>query len=330
MTPFPAVNPGSPELLSFIRLKDFEVSWAGPHPRLDGFCFGSESGELLHTNSDGRPPSEARDKVSPSGEAINGIAFLRHWMAVSTRHEVVVFTLPRGKGSWPLIAEVPVGAHGVIASPNGHHLAALCPSSGEEVIACAARRGGVGAMEFRGEEQRQTLSTLGFAGLDVVDVCPLGFDAPSRGAAAVGKDGTIILFRDVLRDRSPGTVRYGTIEGVAYRLLSARGYLFLLTSAGLYVIEGLIDHFLKGRSEHPVTPVLVVPMEAVDIYPGGDRWVLIVMPDGVLRLDVDLLEHITPATLSRGEIRELRPTPMSPAWSRKELPQSSRPVLAGA
>jgi hypothetical protein len=182
-------------------------------------------------------------------------------------------------------------------------------------------------LEFKGEDQQHTLSTLTFDGLDVVDVCPLGMQAAPEGAAALGRDGTLILFRDALRDSQPGTVRYETIRGTAYRLLCARGYLFLLTSEGLYVIAGLIDRFLSGGANNSVTPVLVVPMEAVDMNLIGDKWIWIVTPDGVLRFDIDTLERITPSNLAVGKLIKPSPISITPTWHRQTVEQSSRPVL---
>src|SRR5262249_10135577 len=130
-----------------------------------------------------------------------------------------------------------------------YRLISLQTSGGQEIVASAVRRGGVAAMVFRGEDPKHTVSTFTFNGLGVVDLCPLGRDAAPEGAAALGRDGTLILFRDVLHDRHPGTLKYESIKGTAYRLLSARGYLFVLTSEALYVIAGLVDRFLNDRAQ---------------------------------------------------------------------------------
>ena len=36
-----------------IRIRDFEICWAGPNPVGPGLCFGSEEGWLLFTDADG-------------------------------------------------------------------------------------------------------------------------------------------------------------------------------------------------------------------------------------------------------------------------------------
>jgi hypothetical protein len=76
--------------------------------------------------------------------------------------------------------------------------------------------------------------------------------------------------------------------------------------------------------------VLPLPMEAVDAYLGGERWVWIVMPNGVLRLDVELLAQMTAAKCAQSEFTNLSPTSMTPDWQKQEVEQDSRPVLAGA
>ena len=364
MMVFPPVRKGTHDLISSLRFEDFEVSWAGPCLRKDLFAFGSEDGRLLFADLDGVVQGKA-EKAAPSGEAINGVACFDRWMSVSTRSEVMLWTIPL-PGETLMGARIPFGVHGVIVGQSGYFLAplghagllfyhpeigreqpitvsrsvsedsyfyrviSLRAGNGEEIVACAMRRGGVAAMTFKGMDHQHTVSTLTFDGLDVIDLCPLHVDKFPEAAAAVGRDGTIILFKDVLHDRHPGTIKYDSISGTAYRILIARGYLFLLTSEGLYVIAGLIDLFLNHTAENPVTPVLAVPMEAVDANLGSQQWLWIVMNEGALRFDVELLDHITPANLEHGELREMRATVIAPSWRSKQQEQKSTVVLAQA
>jgi hypothetical protein len=375
MTAFPAASKGSRELVSSIRFQDFDVSWAGASVRKDLFCFGSEDGRFLLADADGVVKDEPQE-WAPSKEAINGVAFIEGSASVSTRNEVMLWTQDPEDKERQLAARIPVGAHGVIAGHCGYFFAplglggllacragdakplavimksqtmeeryfyrviSLPASDGREVVVCATRKGGLASMEFTGETQQNTLNTLTFSGVDVVDVCALNVTAAPMGVAALGKDGTVVLSRDVLRDDCPRTVKYEPVRGTAYRILSARGYIFLLTSEGLYVSSGFIDRFLSGGALTSVTPGLALAMEAVDANLGSDQWLWIVMPDGVLRFDVELLDRITASTQGNGgpkgdgsisaapvwhpqEVRQI-----SPAWERRELQQSSKPVLA--
>lgn len=322
MNDFPAAAKGRRELISLIALPDFEPSWGGPSFHGDGFCFGSEDGRVLLTDLDGVPRGPA-ETLSNLGEAINGLAFIApRWLSFSTRDELVILTLSKTK---PIVgATLPGGAHGVIASRSGYFLAPLGSSglmvcrptedshqsitvsrgtaeaidiyqvtifpdgSGRETVACAARMGGVAAMYFAGDSGNDGLSILTLKDLDVVDVCPVSPGNPAL--AALATDGTVILFNDAVRDRTPFTVRYEGLKGVAYRLLSCRGYLFLLTSQALYVIADLVKLSLSGFKGDVTTPMLAVPMQGIDANLCDDDWLIVVTPDGALRFDVQLLD----------------------------------------
>jgi hypothetical protein len=335
MTNFPAAVKGHRELISFISLADFEPSWGGSSFRGDGFCFGSEDGRILLTDVDGIPKGPP-ETLSRLGEAINGLAFIApRWLSFSTRDELVILTL-----SQPIFAAtIPGGAHGVIASASGYFLAPLGTSglmvcrptgdshqeinistgsaeniniyqvitfpvgAGREIVACAARTTGVAATCFMDGSGNDGMSILTLNGLDVVDLCSVKPCDPA--IAAVATDRTLILFRDAVRDRAPFTVRYACFKGVAYRLLCCRGYLFLLTSEALYVIADLVKLFLSGLKGEPITPVLEVPVEAIDANTCGDDWVIIVTPDGALRFDVGLLDAYLASSQGRGPSTEL-------------------------
>ncbi|MGL4553175.1 MAG: hypothetical protein ACRC33_18575 [Gemmataceae bacterium] len=345
MTAFPPAVDGVRELITSIPMPaGFEPSWAGAAPG-GGFAFGSEDGLGLVTDVNGRVVRHP-GLVNLSREAVNGMAFLPPWTAVSTRNEVTV-TSEEHK----TIATVPAGAHDVVAGsgcffaplgrqgllsdipthgdknlytihrgPGDHsffyRVISLRPPGGRELVACAMRRGGVAAAEFRGGTFHD-YNTLSFDNLDVVGVCALRPGEPSTSAAALGIDGTLILFEDVLGGPSPVTVRYPVITGTAYRVLSARGLLFVLTSHALYGILGLIEPGLNGDAR--MTPIFALPLEAVDMFLAGDRWLLIILPDGVLRLDIELLAEMKPADLQRFERRDVTPTRLDPVWTEKAV-----------
>ena len=363
MKVYPLARRASGDLITSIDLENFQVSWAGGCPsNLGNFCFGSEDGHIMFTNSDGFKVAELKEPCT-SGEAVNGVAFIQNWMSVTSRKEITLSHLVPDKGFKG--AAFPIGAHGVVAGGNSfffapagpagmvffrpaevpeqnatisdseaepinvYHLITLQSSTGQEVIACACRQKGIGVMEFMGEDQPHKLNTMTFDGVDLIDLCPLNNSRGSLAVAAVSKDGAFHLFHNLLRDRNAKTIKFQTIQGTAYRLFSARGYLFLLTNVGLYVIAGLVDHFLKGSPGNPDVHVLPLPMEAVDANLASDDWVLIIMPDGVLRLDIRLLDQSSPTSLN-DKVREPRPIVNDAIWSRHGIPQHSSPMLVKA
>jgi hypothetical protein len=257
-------------------------------------------------------------------------------------------------------ALIPVGAHDVIAGVHGSFFSPLgrlgllhyrpqeggtqtvtvssAGSGGElyvyrvismedhgrqEVVACATRLGGVAAMEYQGEDRENRLKTITFAGLDVVDICPLKFGSNRTGAVAIGRDGTIVLFDDVLAILHPRTIKYPSIRGTAYRVLSIRGYLFVLTSKALYVIEDLVDRALAGVLGDYVTPVLTLEMDAIDASLVNDKWVMVVLSDAVLRFDLSLLDRLPQVSGAGSQFSDVKPVLTSPVWQSREVIQTS-------
>jgi hypothetical protein len=352
----------SSRLIVPIPLDDFAVSWAGPSGR-DDFCFGSEDGKLRFTTVDGESIGGLTSGLE-NAEAVNGVAFIGDVIAVSTRNEVTFWTVPQSEGKKALRAVFNCGAHGVVATAEGYFFAPLertglmkvrashdevqpvkisrarhpildyykvigLHSYGRpEVLACAARYGGVAAMELMQEDDCGQISSITFPGLDVVDVCSLGSGVTPPAVAAFGKDGTLVLLRDVLSDRSPVTMKFDEIRGKAYRLFSARGSIFLLTSTGVYVLSALAQRFLRGEPvERTPTAVCGVRLEAVDANLCGERWLLVVMPHGVLRFDLDLLIGSPPASESVEEERPFNPRLIQPAW---ESHEEAAELMAGS
>ena len=68
-----------------------------------------------------------------------------------------------------------------------------------------------------------------------MDICAIG-GAGSLAVAAVARTGTLILLRDVFLDKHPLTMKFDNVKGTAYRLLSCRGHLLLLTNRAMYVL----------------------------------------------------------------------------------------------
>lgn len=359
-------NGGVPHpLFTPIPLQDFPVSWVGPHPSQPGFCFGSEDGMLLFTDE-----RFARllgpGKGSASGEAINGVAYSGHWIAVSTRADVTIGSLREDEGKKGVVG-APFGAHSIVAAPSGyfaapmgrtgvmmlkagsspgdavgvltsdkegmyfHRVIALPGRGGKDLLVCAAGQGGIGITELQWGEPTYTMRVATFAGLDVVDVCPVASDPKSPAVAAVSRDGTLILVGDVLHDSMPVNITFKAVQGVAYRVLRRGEDLYLLTSRALYVLKKLAARLAAGVSLGKVTtPIRVVPMEAVDASIIHDRWLFLVMPDEVLRGDVHVIEHVNAHDLvaGGGEVQEALPETLDRHWKIYGVSQKAQQLIS--
>jgi len=97
----------------------------------------------------------------------------------------------------------------------------------------------------------------------------------------------------------------------------------------MYVLARFVDRFLAGEPVGTTTtPMLVLHMEGTDANLCGDRWLLVVMSDGVRRYDLGRIHDSVPDFIARGEIEEMHPIAISPAWKRQRIQQSRQ--LVGA
>jgi hypothetical protein len=350
----------SDDLSSVIRFDGFEVCWAGSAPRENALCFGSEDGRLLLTNESGEGLSSPTT-LSRSGEAINAVAWLPDWVSVTTRHEVNLQKLSTGKRGQ---ATLPNGAHAVVATEAGYFVCAagrlglvlarpdpdlshspfivgspeenaryfyriinLRAPAGGEVLACATRKDGIAALEFRGEQENYSLDTISSPGFDVVDVCALEPGLDSLALAALGRDGMLVFFRDVLVDKHPVTMKFKNLPGIAYRVLSCRGDIYLVTSKGLFVLGKLAERVLQGDVSRPtMTPMLTLPMEPVDANLAHDRWLLVVDSEQVRKFDVGRIhESIAAGLVQANGVQKLEALAeiLSPTWEARAIPQRS-------
>lgn len=341
-----------------IKLSGFEVSYVGEGPSQDMLCFGSDEGQLVLESMKGHV-RQGPFVGSESREAINGVAFIGQHIAVSTRNELTLFTVQPNAPRQAKRVVVPAGAHGVTAAPSGqfvaplgtpgvlfiapsegeeqririsrpkdrefyfYRVAALAPSEGPEVLVCATRGGGLTSILASGHGERRMFTWMTFPGLDAVDVCALGTGLREPAACVVAKDCSLVMSRNVLRDRRPATLRFDGVKGIAYRVFAARGHLFLLTSEGMYVFYTLVSRFLAGEPVEGVrTSVREFPAEAVDASIVFDRYLFLVMPDEVLRFDLNPLSAAGGQPPSLNGARDIEPVYLSPEWTSEDLEEA--------
>jgi hypothetical protein len=338
-----------------IGVPGFGLSWVGLHPFGEGYCLGSETGTIVFTDATGKRGNGIK-RASLAEQAINGIGWSDRWLIVTTRsdinligpwgpngpeddhasiieggaHGVTVapsghFVLPLGRGGIMFI-KPSTGSHDPVAvttarevSANIYATIALGCADGTDLIVCATRSGGVGFTSFAPAVMRQKLWTARFPGLDVVDVCSMATEAFPRAVAAVGRDGSLILFNDILTDRHPQTLKFRSVTGTAYRVMSAQGNIFLLTSAALYGLMAVAESFLEHTSVSIFDiEILAIPIEAADAHIADDRWLLAVGIDEILRFDL----HQMPRSKNDGKTGGKRESPenlsLSPAWEESD------------
>jgi hypothetical protein len=302
-------------------INEADASWASGLPGGSGYCIGLEDGRVLMRGMDG-PERLGPYEISPSGEAVNGVAFAGDVMAVSTRSDVAFLKVSElGKG---LIERAVFygGAHGVIGTPGGSIVAPLGregilwtdpvrdeiqkvrllkladvvpyaykvvglarPERGE-VIACAGRRGGFVAIPLSGPALGGRIRRSRPDGADFVDVAALDSPGFPFAMAALGLDCSIHFVSDISVDMRTLTLHCNFPGERAYRLLCAEGHVFMLTDKRLHAFAGLASRFLSGEPiSNPV--IRSMNLEAIDVSVGPDRSLLVVMPDSIYCIDID-------------------------------------------
>jgi len=290
-------------------------TWAGAVPGTKDLCFATEDGTLWMTKWGGTsgPPLIS---VVDCGEAINGVAFAGDWVAVSTASEIVVTKFAQLKAPGPETFTYDGGAHGIIPDGRGGFLAPLGPNgllsiemshegpclmreirptgrdlyfyklarlgltdeAGELFLAAGRTDGllaiqmGPGAgqiVDYRGKSLRNGLD------LDIVDACGLGDVKYPFAASCLGIDNSIHIGRDFRRPDMTSLL-CPEMRGTAYSILSVRGHLFILTSAGLYTFPNLSDQFLRGETIGGRIKVHFLPFDAVDCSAILGEYVLVV------------------------------------------------------
>ena len=322
MNEFP-LNTGNTRLWKWLMKGRDDLSWAGASANDRGFCFGTEDGTVLWTNYDGVQFGHPLPNATryDDEEAVNGIAFNAGRMVVTTRGGSAIWKNLGSKMKERDAGRIGVGSHGVVAgrnetflmplnigglmsvqnvSPtqfstftnwsepvdlNMYRVASLSATDGRQVVGIAARRGGV-AMGFYKPGNMLNLTGLELPTADFIDICSAGNSNFPSAAYALTRDGHILAFDDVMNGMKPVTLRYESMSGVAYRILSVGDFVFVLTSKALHVIHNLVDYAPGSFRVNRRTKNTSFPLEAIDMNLVGQRWLLVLLPDRVLRLDL--------------------------------------------
>jgi hypothetical protein len=322
---------------------NFEVSCTRDSPTRPGYWFGSDDGRIQFISADG-VTIIGPYAIAPSGEAVNGIAFARGLMAVSTRSDVTLLKVPEPGESHIARTVFQGGAHGVIGTHGGCIIAPMgrrgillmdpkpetAPSvkilrpadealyiykvinlgspDQREVLACAGRRGGLATLPLTGAGLENHGKKLRPLGVDFVDVAALDVDGFPFAVAALGLDCSIHFISDLLGDRTTTTLHLSARRERAYCILCAEGHVFMLTDKSLYAFRDLAARFLRGEAINNPTAQLL-DLEAVDASLGPDRSLLVVMPDTVFQIKLDSIlaggDLRRPLLTSNGESLEV-------------------------
>ena len=124
-------------------------------------------------------------------------------------------------------------------------------------------------------------------GVDFVDVAALGIEGFPFAAAGLGMDGSIHLIRDLLTDKAAKMIHFNLSGERAYRILCAEGHIFVLTDTTLYGFVDLAKSFLDHKPLDRLMITRKLDLEAVDISLPDEHSLFVVMPENVLRIEIE-------------------------------------------
>lgn len=307
---------------TFHRFGDEKLTWAGECPWTRGFCFGTQSGKVLV------PPATSLDfgALGVSSE-INGVAFGREFIAISTPSEVIVARASQYERQFARVGAFDGGANGILATPSGNFVASrglhgillirrdnraftlreigltddaavnysrliFAGKRGADIFTCAGRGGGLFAVTCDWERTHSTIIAHPFSGQDILDVCSIRSREWPLAVAAISSDKTIMLTSDVIRERPIGITI--PISGTSVRsILSAEGHLFLLTDHSLHLFPHLAARFLRGERLDQLTHHVEMPSPDTRATIAYDRYLLLGSGEKVFSVDITKLipEH---------------------------------------
>jgi hypothetical protein len=304
------------------QIREEEITWAGECPWTGGFCFGTVDGGIFYyKEAAGRGDVEPH-QLAVAEEAINGVAFWKDFVGVSTRSEVSLYRLRSSGEDVELVTGVPRGAHGILSTPGGqflaplgvdgmlcidaerapqfkpwidharqsqlyyYHLIYLGDSADHQILACAARTEGLLRIPFDKDKPGDRIIGFTSSDIDLIDVCALSSPEAPFAVAGLSLDRSLIFVRNILEDAEPRRLRFEEIRGTPYGILRADGHLFVLTSEELVVLPGLAARFLNGEPMDHQVHGRRTPIQAVDAYLVREKYLMIVLDDGVSILEI--------------------------------------------
>jgi hypothetical protein len=305
------------------RFPDDEITWVGECPWTGNYCFGTENGNVLFYKDNSGGPFT--DRYEMAEEAINGVAFYKNLIGVSTRGEVNIHRLLPGDGRFELIAAEPGGAHGISVTPDGlfvaprgkagllriqagpnlpvrasfqdakeatlnyYVLSSLGRSGNDDIFACAARTDGLLTITIDKNAPTSSIVGMNSPKVDFVDVCSIHSPEWPFAVAALCLDRSLIFVRNVLSEEKPRSLRFEGFRGTPYSILSADGHLIVLTSQEIMILPNLASRYLNGEKLDCPMHYRKSPVQAVDAFIAHGNDLMILTDDGVSIFEISKL-----------------------------------------
>jgi hypothetical protein len=194
-----------------------------------------------------------------------------------------------------------------------YDFATLAPDEGREVAVLACRTDGLlfTHVEPGTGLMPKKISKVGQQIIDFVGVISIRSSASPLAMIGLGKNRSLHFFRDPLHLREIDSVEFSFVPGTAYKLLRHGAHVILLTSKGICLVPEIISQFHRGENIGGERRVRFIGLEAIDINVAFGKWLLVVMTDGVARID---LEEVLPRVEIPDAIEQRMATDFGALW----------------
>jgi hypothetical protein len=179
---------------------------------------------------------------------------------------------------------------------------------GKDIFGCATRTEGLARIQLDVANAHRVLS-LTAPSVDLIDVTSLRSAECPFAVAGLSLDCSLVFVRDILSldEQNPGRLRFDGLRGTPYSLLSAKGHIFLLTSAELVILPDLASRFLDGAPLDSAVHVYHTPVEAVEAFIASDRYLLTVTDEGVRVSEISAMPSDGNGQPSTGQRSDTQP-----------------------
>jgi hypothetical protein len=204
--------------------------------------------------------------------------------------------------------------------------------SGLEVSVFACRRDGLAFFYVEPDVVLKPIrfSKVGTRIIDFISVSSIGNSVDPLAWMGLGKGKTLHFMRNPLRIEAIDTLELSFVPGIPYKVLRYGPHAFLLTSKGVCIVLDVVRQYHHGELKSGKRPVRFIGMEAIDINIAFNKWLLVVLPNGIIRMDlaavlpgVDIPDAIkarmTMDFEALRETEEERVQIEQPVWSETEL-----------
>jgi hypothetical protein len=182
-------------------------------------------------------------------------------------------------------------------------------------VACAGRDDGLLRIQFDAAGVRSDITRLTAPDVDFVGVCALDSGRHPFGVAALCRDGSVVLVRDLLTDAQPQTLRLEGIRGTPYEIRAAMGHLFVLSSKDLTFFPDFASWFLDGERSDRLLHYRQIAVQADDMFIAHETELLLSTDDGVIIESIeslagsrtDAIQPTTPSELLHWTDNEIIP-----------------------